>query len=248
MSINISSISAAHNAACPRIGLYGTDGIGKSTLGSQMPSPVFIQAEDGLGGLSCNAFPLATCYQDILDAIGVLYTDKHEYRTVIVDSVDWVEQLLWAHLAREGKHDSIEGYGYGKGYVLAAERFRELLDGLNALRLERKMMVLLIAHSQVKRFDDPTCEPYDRYCLKLHARIASMVAEWVDILAFATQPLITKKEDVGFNQKKSRGIQTGERVMRLSKTPAYDAKNRFNLPDELPLSWLALENALKVSP
>jgi hypothetical protein len=106
------------------------------------------------------------------------------------------------------------------------------------------MVVILTAHSQIKRFDDPSVEPYDRYMLKLHARTSGIVKEWCDILGFASQKVIVKKDDVGFGSKVARGMAVGEHVMHLKGTPAFDAKNRYALPDSIPLSWSALENAM----
>ena len=52
----------------PRLLVFGTEGIGKSTFGSGAPKPVFIQTEDGLDDIECDRFPLATSYADVLKA------------------------------------------------------------------------------------------------------------------------------------------------------------------------------------
>ena len=48
----------------PRIMLYGTEGIGKSTFAAQAPSPIFLPTEDGLGEIDCASFPLCKKYTD----------------------------------------------------------------------------------------------------------------------------------------------------------------------------------------
>lgn len=232
----------------PRILIYGPHGIGKTTFGSCAPDPVFIPTEDGLGSLQTTSFPVATKYQDVIDAIGVLYTEEHSYKTVVLDSLDWLEALIWTHSAvtpKDGGPASIEGHGYGKGYIIAADRMREVFDGLAALRDTKGMTVILTAHTKVKRFDDPTCEPYDRYTLKLHEKAAALAAEWVDILGFAAQEMTIRREDVGFGKKTARGLAIGGHVLHLARTPAYDAKNRYGLPDVLPLEWAAFATALE---
>jgi len=244
MAIDLKAIQRGRQARPPRIVIYSEHGMGKSTFASQAPSPIFIPTEDGLGALDVAAFPLATTYQAVMDAIGVLYTDDHDYKTVVLDSLDWLEALVWGHVAREGGEETIEGFGYGKGYVYACDRFRDVLAGLNALRTDKGMAVILTAHSMVKRFDDPASEPYDRYMLKLHSKAAGIVQEWADVVGFIAQQMVVRKEDVGFNKKVARGVAIGGHVLHLKRTPAFDGKNRYSLPDAIPLGWGAFADAM----
>jgi hypothetical protein len=102
----------------------------------------------------------------------------------------------------------------------------------------------LIAHTTIKRFDSPEVEPYDRYQPKLQERSNAVVREWCDAVLFANYKTIVKKDDVGFNQTNNRGISTGERLLFTSERPAYMAKNRYNMPESIPLSWEAFEQAI----
>lgn len=241
MAIDLKSITRGQAVRAPRIMLYSSHGVGKSTFGASADAPIFIQTEDGADELGVARFQLATSHQDVLDAIGVLYTEKHDFRTVVVDTIDWADQLIWASI--NAKHSAAD-LAYGKGAVIAAEYWRGLLDGLNALRNERGMAVVLLSHCQVKRFDSPEVEPFDRYSPKLQDRSSALVQEWCDAVLFANYKLFTTATDVGFNKKVTRGVTTGERVMYTSERPAYLAKNRYNLPHELPLSWPALMQAM----
>lgn len=241
MAINLQSITRGQAVRAPRITLYSSHGVGKSTFGASADAPIFIQTEDGADELGVARFPLATSHQDVLDAIGVLYTERHDFRTVVIDTIDWADQLIWS--AINAKHSAAD-LAYGKGAVIAAEYWRGLLDGLNALRNERGMAVVLLAHCQVKRFDSPEVEPFDRYMPKLQERSSQLIQEWSDAVLFANYKLFTTATDVGFNKKVTRGISTGERVMYTSERPAYLAKNRYGLPHELPLSWPALMQAM----
>ena len=243
---SLASIQAKRTPAPPRICIYGPYGIGKTTFGAHAEKAIVIPTEDGLGTIDVPTFPLCTRYQDVLDAIAALYTEDHDYRTVVLDSLDWLEMLIWtvcAVVPKEGGAASIEGHGYGKGYVIAADRMRDVFDGLTALRDKKNMAIVLTAHVKVKRFDDPTTEPYDRYSLKLNDKAAALVSEWVDVLGFASQEMAIKREDVGFNKKAARALSIGGHVLHLARTPAYDAKNRYNLPDALPLEWQAFAAA-----
>ena len=241
MAFDLKSIKKNTAIAAPRIMVYGVEGIGKSTFAAASPNPIYILTEDGLGLLKVDHFPIATSFKDVMDAIGVLYSDKHDFKTVVIDSLDWLEAII----QRETEQNyEAKDLAYGKGAVIAAERWREILDGLNALRNDKGMIVILIAHTAIKRFDSPEVEPYDRYQPKLQERSNAVCREWVDALMFANYKTIVKKDDVGFNQTNNRGISTGERMLFTSERPAYMAKNRYNLPESIPLSWDAFAEAI----
>ena len=215
--------------------LYGTHGIGKSTFGAMAEKPIFVQTEDGLANIECDRFPLTGRYGDVVAALGELYTEPHEYRTIVVDSLDWLERLIWADVCRTRGVESIEDIGYGKGYVFALTHWRDVLAGLDALRNDRGMSVALIAHAQIERFANPECDTYDRYSPRLHKQASALVQEWADEVLFATYSVHTKATDDGFGRKRVQGIGTGERIIRTTERPAHVAKNRLGLPDEIPL-------------
>lgn len=241
MAFNLKSIQKNTAMAAPRLMLYGVEGIGKTTFAAGAPDPVFICTEDGLGSLQVDHFPLATKASDVLDAIGALWNEKHDFKTVVLDSVDWLDNMIWADV--EAKHDA-KDLAYGKGAMIVADRWREVLAGLNALRNDKGMIVMLLAHCQIKRFDSPEVEPFDRYQPKLQERSNAILREWVDALLFANYKTIVRKDDVGFNKTNNRGISTGERLLFTSEKPAYMAKNRYSLPESLPMGWDAFAQAI----
>jgi hypothetical protein len=200
-------------------------------------APIFIQTEDGLTDIPCERFPLARQYGDVLAALGELYTDAHEYRTVVVDSLDWLERLIFAEVCAKRGVESIEDIGYGKGYIFALTSWREVLAGLDALRDERGMHIILIAHAQIEKFANPETDTYDRYSPRLQKLASALVQEWCDDVLFATYRIHTKTSDEGFGRKRVQGIGTGERILRTTERPAHVAKNRVGLPDELPLDY-----------
>lgn len=216
---------------------YGTHGIGKSTFGASSQQPIFIQTEDGLGEIDCDRFPHAEKFGDVISAVSELYTEKHSYKTVVLDSLDWLERLIWNEVCRRKNVENVEDIPYAKGYVFALDEWRQVLDGLSALRNERNMAILLIAHAKIERFENPETDSYDRYVPRLHRLASALVQEWCDEVLFATYKVFTKKSDEGFNRKRTQGISTGERILRTSERPSHVAKNRLNLPDELPLEW-----------
>lgn len=163
---------------------------------------------------------------------------------MVIDSVDWLEPLVWGKACRDNGWGSIEDAGYGKGYVAALTLWRQYIDGLNALRDDRGMTVVQIAHTDIKRFDSPEHDPYDRYVIKLHTRAAALMQEHSDIVLFANYRISTVKADVGFNKKVNRAMGSGERVIHTAERPAFLAKNRYGLPETLPLDWQSFAQAM----
>lgn len=241
MAFDLKSIKKNTAIAAPRVTVYGVEGIGKSTFAAAAPAPIFILTEDGLGSLQVEHFPIAKTPGDVLDAIQALYDGDHDFRTVVIDSLDWLETLIWREI--ESTHDA-KDLAYGKGALIAAEKWRQVLDGLNALRNDKGMICILIAHTEIKRFDSPEVEPYDRYQPKLQTRSSALVREWSDAVLFANYRTIVKKDDVGFNKTNNRGVSTGERLLYTAEKPAYMAKNRYGLPESIALSWEAFESAI----
>ena len=246
----ITKVQRGRIAKPPRILVYGTEGIGKSTFGSQAPTPIFVQTEDGLDELDCDKFPLATNYDDVLTALTELKTQQHDYESIVIDSLDWLERLIWDKLCAQNGVNSIEKVdgGYARGYTHALTYWREIIDQLNVLRSGRGMVVVMIAHSKVERFEDPESSPYDRYSPRLNKHAAALVSEWSDAVLFATRKIRTQSEDAGFNRKRTIahaiGKDGGERILRCVGGPTCVAKNRYGITDELPLSWAAFIHAL----
>jgi hypothetical protein len=227
----------------PRICIYGAHGIGKSTLASQFPNPIFISTEDGIDALEVTSFPKAETLEGVVENVKTLIKEDHGFRTVVIDSVDWlIEPLIMQNV--EGSHEA-KDLAYGKGQMLVAEEFREILQGLDVLRRKRGMNVVLLAHASVVRYEDPRTEPYDRYQPKIPNRCNALLQEWVDVLAFAAFKVIIRKSDVGFNNTVSRGVTTGERLLHFVENPAYAAKNRYSCPDTVEMT---IENVQQVIP
>lgn len=246
----LAKVERGRTSKPPRILCYGVEGVGKSTFGSQAPKPIFVQTEDGLDEINCDKFPLATRYDEVVSALAELRRADHDYETIVVDSLDWLERLVFDKLCAEHNATSIEQVagGYSKGYTLALTYWREIIEHLNALRNQRGMVVLLIAHSKVERFEDPESSPYDRYSPRLHKHAAALMSEWSDAVLFATRKIRTQSEDAGFNRKRTIahaiGKDGGERILRTVGGPSCVAKNRYGITEELPLSWAAFIQAM----
>ena len=235
----LGQVEKGRKPAPRRLMLYGTHGIGKSTFANHADKPIFIQTEDGLGEIDCQKFPLTTAYEEAMTALSELYSEEHDYRTVVIDSLDWLERLIWEVVCQEHNVENIEKIGYAKGYVFALTHWRRFLEGLSALRNEKAMTIILIAHGHIEKFQNPETESYDRYAPRLHKHASAVVQEWCDEILFASYKVYTKTTDEGFEKKRAQGIGDGERIIRTTERPAHVAKNRLDLPDELPLLWSA---------
>lgn len=236
----LSKVTKGREFEPPRILIYGLDGLGKSSFAAQAPKAIFIQTEDGLNEIECERFPVATSYEDVIAQMRALLNDPHEYQTVVLDSLDWTERLIWKHVCERNNATNIEkiGGGFGKGAKYAMDEWQELLEHLKQLRSRRGMAIILTAHTNIERFEDPMTASYDRYEPRVHYYAADMFREWVDATLFLTCRINVKTEDMGFG--KERGIATaigtggGERILKCIGHPAWVAKNRYNLPAELP--------------
>lgn len=244
MAINLQSLRKTSVVRPPRAVVYGTHGVGKSSFAAQAPNPVFIQTEEGLDALDVTAFPLARSYEEVMEAIQSLYSEDHEFKTVVLDSADWLEKLIFKQVAVNNKVANIEDIGYGKGYGFAVDLWHNIMEGFDLLRNEKNMGVIMLAHTQVKRYDDPLTDSYDRYMLDLHKSGASIISEWCDLLMFANYRVPTVKSDLGFNQKKTRAVGVGERMLYTQERPGWVAKSRWPLPDTLPLDYETFSTAL----
>lgn len=245
MAFDLSAIRKGRNTKKPRVVVYGPAGVGKTTFATSAPAPIVLQTEDGLGQIDVPHFPLATTFDDVLSAIGALFQEAHEFKTLVVDSLDWLEPLIWQDVCQAHKVESIESLGYGKGYVEALTRWRMFCDGITALRDQKDMWIVMIAHSQVFHVEDPTQPAYDSHGMKMHKKAAAVIEEFSDVIGFANLKTMTISEDAGFNNKRTRAKTTGERVLNVAPNPAYTAKNRYSLPPTLPLDWPAFQQSIE---
>ena len=247
MAISLASIQKGGAQKPPIVCLHAGPGLGKTTFGASAPKPIFIRTEDGLGMLGPDAFPIAETWQAVIEAIGTLYTEKHDYQTVVIDSLSALEPLISKQVATDNNKKSIEDIPYGRGFGMALDYWQQFLQGVIALRDHKGMMPILIAHSDAVRYDSPEVEPYDRFVFRLHKKAFHLIYERADVIGFANWRTLITKDDVGFNQKQARGIGTGERLLHLVEKPAYVAKNRYGLPETIPFSWQAFSEALSAA-
>ena len=176
-------------------------------------------------------------WDQLMETLREIATEKSGIKRIIIDSVDKVEILAQAKTCSLHKLTHIEDMGYGKGFAYSRGEMAKLLSGLNYLRDTQDIQPILVCHTQVRTINKPTMEPYDSFVLKLHRSLCGDVMEWADVILFVAFETIVKKIDSGFNRKDSRAIQSGKRFLYTSGSMGVDAKNRFDLPAEIPADW-----------
>lgn len=232
MSLTLANLRTKAVVQPPRFLIYGPPGLGKTELASEFPSPIFLDVENGLPpGKEVANFADLAGFDAVMDAITALYNEDHDYGTLVIDTVDRLEPMVWAKACEDNKWPSIEAPGYGKGYVEADRYWRELIDGANALRRDKGMAIVYVAHSTIDRFDSPTSASYSRFDVRLHKRALAIVQDEVDAILFLNQDASIKQEDQGFNKKRAHAEGGGTRWVYCEQRPAWVAKNRFDLPD-----------------
>ena len=171
----------------------------------------------------------------MLSAIDALTREEHPFKTLVIDTIDWLEPLCWAHVCKAAGKPDIEAFGYGKGYVAAVDAWRLLLGRLEALQARRGMHVILLGHAVARDHRDPELDSWKRWTPKLHQAAADLICEWCDAVLYATHEAVARKDG-----PRARGVSTGQRVLHTEWTAGHVAKNRHGLPPLLPLSWAQL--------
>ena len=223
-----------------RLLLHGVEGIGKSSFAAQAPDPVFVQTEDGLTQIDVPKFPLAESFDSVMDNLNALLNEQHDYQTVVIDSIDWLEKLaVQKVLEKHNGKTTLAEFDYGRGYAMLIPLFESVINLLNKLRRLRKMNVVVTAHSKSEKIEDPTGASYDQYAPRLDKRVNGLIREWSDLIGFATVEISRSTEKEGFKQrviaKAVRDKSGNDRVLILESTPAIVAKSRYPLPAKMPL-------------
>lgn len=229
---------------------YGEPGIGKSTFAADAPGAVFVCCEAGVNNLPVARARIEDAsspdgerdpksFEDVaylLDQIAANPPDGIQH--LVIDTVDALESLIWSHLCRVGNKRSIADYNYGKGYDLSVDAFKGVIFRLERIKAQQ-IGIILLAHSKIEKFNNPEGSDFDYYEIKAHKKVAGYLVEWSDNVLFARREQYALEEG-----GKVRGVGSGSRFLMTQKMPAYIAKNRYDLPEKLPLSWAAYEEAM----
>jgi len=240
MAIDLKTLSKPSGQRPIIATLFGEGGMGKTTLAAMFPNPVFIRTEDGTASLAGNdnvsLFPLATSTQDVLDAIEALATQKHDHKTLVIDSITQLATMVEAEIvAADPKAKSINqaGGGYGAGYSAAAEKHRQIRDWAGSLAYEKGLNIVFIGHADTEMLDLPDMDAFARYTVRMHRKSLPHYTDNVDLVG-----LIRLKTFVrGGDGDKKRAISTGEREIICHPQASSVTKNRFNVSEPLAFTF-----------
>lgn len=245
-------VSAGTLSHAEWIHVYGSEGVGKSTFAAGAPAVIFIDVEQGTKNINTKRFEFdektgrtkPDGWEEFLEAVTLIEKDDHQYKTLVVDTLDAVEALIWEFICKRDGYDTIIEYGFAKGEnVVALAEWRKLVAVLERIRA-RGINVITLSHAIVKHFDDPESDGWDRYILKLHEKAGGLVKERADAVLYAQDEKVLQQKGTGAG-KKLKAIVTERRFLYTRKTGSYDAKNRDDLPPVLPLDWDELWGAIQ---
>ena len=230
-----------------KVVIYGPEGIGKSSLAARFPDPVIIDTEGGTAHMDVRRIDKPQSWDELLAIVKEVAATPGICKTLVIDTADWAEQLITTYLCSKYKQNSIESFGYGKGYTYMAEEFSRLLSALD-LVIAAGIHVVVTAHAKMRKFEQPDeMGAYDRWEMKLSKQTAPLLKEWCDMLLFCNYQtfVVTADNDT----KKAQG---GKRVIYTAHHPAWDAKTRISLPEVIDLDYgniaFAFEPARKPAP
>jgi hypothetical protein len=224
-----------------RVLLAGPEGIGKSTFASKAPNPLFICSEDGLTGLDHVQRISPADLPELNSLLDSLLVEPSGFKSIVVDTCDWLERFIYAGICKRDEKSNIEDYGYGKGYVVAENELVSVLQKLDAIRQKHRIGIVLLSHVQIRTFNDPRGESWERYEMKGNKRLSGILREWPDACLFATFEVFKTKKK---GEQRERAIG-GDRVIHTQWSPAWDAKNRLNLPETIALDWDVFEQEVQ---
>lgn len=215
-----------------RVVIYGSEGIGKTTLAAQFPDPLFIDTEGGTAHMDVRRIDRPATWSELLSIVDEVLVTPDVCKTLVIDTADWAEYLCVEHLCKQYNQKGIESFGYGKGYTYLGEEFNKFCRKLEKIK-DSGRHVVITAHAKMRKFEQPDeMGAYDRWEMKLSKQVMPIVKEWADILLFLNYKTYVVTTET--NTKKAQG---GKRVMYANHHPCWDAKNRYGLPDEMDLDY-----------
>ncbi len=220
-----------------KVGLYGAEGVGKTTLAAKFPDPLFIDTEGGTAQMDVRRIDSIASWEELLGVVKEIAVTPDICKTLVLDTADWAESLAVEYICRKYKKSGIEEFGYGKGYTYLSEEFGKLLSALDQV-LVAGIHVVVNAHAKMRKFEQPDeMGAYDRWEMKLSKQVAPLLKEWCDMLLFCNYQTYVVQGSTPMEKAK---VQGGKRVMHAAHHPCWDAKNRHGLPDVMDLDYKCL--------
>jgi hypothetical protein len=256
MTLDLTNLKPTQVILPPRIVIYGPPKIGKTSLAAAIPNNLLMDYEGGSGFVNVARLEKGETdtFEKTQNALTALATQDHKFTCLTIDTIDWLQEIISEQAAREHStrdktYVRADEVPYGAGIPTLMNMFKvNILDALDYLRTEKNMMIILLAHECIRRYDNPTTDSYDRYTLKLQENnkgigVCSLIKEWADAILFVNQETFVRKEEVAAKKTAKKAGSSGNIIVHTQESPAFLAGNRFGLPAVLPFNWSEIEKA-----
>lgn len=254
MKINLKDLKPEVRIQPLKMIVYGGSGIGKSTFAADAPNPIFADVEEGADTLAVTKYPIKN-YSDLFILIQGLIDQEHDYKTLVVDTIDWFEKHVKDHIIKtfnqnHGASATSLGDigGFGIGYSLLEKEIHNLITALDKLRSLKRMNIILLAHeaTEGKTVNDLVNGSYTKVDMKLEKKSIALFSEWAEMILYATRDISIKVEGSKNRGAKGKAEYFG-RIMYTNDSGRFRAKNRLGLPEKIELNYSALANEMKAA-
>jgi GTPase SAR1 family protein len=228
--------------------IYGAPGVGKSSFCSHAPDPIYLDVEEGTKKINVKRLSGFSNYQEFIDLIDQAVEGRRfkQFQTIIIDTIDFLEQMIFDYVCKKKGKKTIGDFSHGAGYRFVLDEWLELLNKLSLIRKgipENKDLnqeevkgknIILIAHEQIKRFENPISDSYDRYSIKLYDKATSFIIAKCDAVFFISRSFVLNEDKTDKNRKIA--VKLPGRTIYTEETPSIIAKNRYGLSPEVRIS------------
>lgn len=204
--------------------IYGTKGIGKSTLLAKLPKARMVDPNFGTAKLDIEDRWEVETFKDLSEVLEHALDDDINH--LVIDEFCELEQRLYREVAADNGVEAIGNISYGGGYREATNRLRNLIGYFDEL-VESGKNVFLIGHSKTVKFKNPEGEDWDMYRLDMRDSMRDILERAFDLELFCKLDIAVSTEEKGFEKKTL--AKSGDRVMCAESSAAFDAKNRLDM-------------------
>lgn len=219
----------------PRMIFYSFHGQGKSTLAASAPKPLFIPFEDGLDELRPASYPLCKSYSSLISYLKEIYSEKHDYQTLVLDTLDALEPIVDQQVKDEFHIKSLSDLNFGEGWNQVVKKFVIIANSLDKIRIEKRMNIIILSHAVIEHVKNPLGIDYDRFKLRVRDKNANVFADWAEMVGFLHSPVETNIEVGAFGRETVKGIGGMQRVLSTYESACFNCKNRFGITEDIPI-------------